>query len=172
MTLLLLTTSSAALSLPLRTASFSRATLLTVDPKFEQCACEIHTQMVLYLQAMDKAMKLVHDEDCECGGCDRWLSMFKNLGSFSDSLACAKVDLLAGDPEKRVEFFGQKPECSSMTCDRCGFNGPDGIPASCPVIARNKDRIVEWVVFGTYTHPDRKVKKDQQLPKTGTLGEL
>lgn len=106
--------------------------------------------------------------------------MFKTLDSFSESLTCGKVDLLANDPEQLYEVSGRQPQsmqcssmqCISMACEMCGFRGPDGIPPSCPVIEAHKDLEVEWTRFEDVRMDDGSVVKKQQVPVKGTLQDL
>ena len=75
-----------------------------VLPKMEQCACEIHTQQNHYLVALAHLWPAIHDDcSCECTwckeGCGKWAEMTRNLGNFSNLLACPKVNFFKDDPE-------------------------------------------------------------------------
>ncbi|CAM9845623.1 unnamed protein product, partial [Pylaiella littoralis] len=50
-----------------------------------------------------------------------------HLDTFSDAVACPKVDLRAGDPKYDV-FNWRKPESSAFLCAECGFGGPKRTP--------------------------------------------
>lgn len=90
----------------------------------------------------------------------------------SQALACEKVDLLEGDSDEGVEFWGRKPACSAMKCSDCGFGTSGGIPTNCTAMAKHKDKLVGWIRFEDQTMPDGKVHKKQQLPQTGRLEDL
>lgn len=143
-----------------------------------QCACQIHTQQLLYLKALGFLMPAIHANcDCTCSwcdelGCKKWAGMCESLGNFSQSLACDKVDLLEGDPNGGFEFWGRKPACTTMKCAECGFGKPNGIPADCKAVEGSADRVVGWIRFGDQTMEDGKVHKKQQLPQAGTLSAL
>lgn len=104
-------------------------------PVIEQCCCKIHSQQDLYIQALQTVDMDSHGE-CECRWCRwsgvdggrKWKEAWRHLSSFSDAVACPKVDLRAGDSEDDVGFWGRKPECSSFDCSECGFGKAGGIP--------------------------------------------
>lgn len=149
-----------------------------MEPKVLQCACQIHTQQQLYLESLLFLMGAVHQDcKCECDwcdrlGCKRWSNMCQNLGTFSQALACEKVDLLEGDSGEGVEFWGRKPACSALKCSDCGFGKSGGIPTNCTAMAKHKDKLVGWIRFEDQTMPDGKVHKKQQLPQTGRFEDL
>lgn len=98
--------------------------------------------------------------------------MSRNLGTFSEALACEKVNLLGNDPEGGFEFMGRKPSCVAMNCAECGFGKPNGIPSDCKALERCLDRQVGWIRFQDQKLEDGTVHKKQQIPVTGTLREL
>lgn len=150
----------------------------SVEPKVSQCACQIHWQQQLHLESFLFLMGAVHQDcGCECDWCDRlgsirWSDMCKNLATFSQECACEKVDLLEGDSDEEVEFWGRKPACSAMKCSECGFGKRGGIPTNYTAMAKHKDKLVGWIRFEDQTMPDGKVHKKQQLPQTGRLEDL
>lgn len=98
--------------------------------------------------------------------------MSKDLPSFSQALACAKVNLLSGDPDGGFVFMGRKPACNAMECSDCGFGKPNGIPTNCKALLRSADRHVGWIRFEDQTMENGQVHKKQQIPVVGKLGEL
>ncbi|CAM9478793.1 unnamed protein product [Pylaiella littoralis] len=102
----LLTVGCFALPTPNRVSRF----IVPVEPKVSQCACMIHTQQKLYLDALRFLMGAIHVNcDCTCSwcddnGCKKWAGMCTSLHAFSEELACPKVDLLAGDASGGFEF--------------------------------------------------------------------
>lgn len=170
-------------SLPFAILARLLALLLPVAPKVSQCACQIHTQQEFYLKALTMLWPSIHGEDCECGcawctseGCDKWRDMSRDLSTFSQALACEKVDLLAGDPDGGYQLMGRKRKCVAMKCAECGFGGLHGIPLDCEASAKCADRPVGWIRFqdqvvenGT---KDGAKHSNQQVPVVGTLQEL
>ena len=118
--------------------------------KTDQCACKIHTQQDLYLKAL-REVDLQGRVACAC----RWCSapdgqaarkgMWDHLGTFSEALACPKVDLREGDPEDDAGFMGRKPACSSMDCMLCGFGKEGGIP-TCKAL-ETSEQLVKWTRY-------------------------
>ncbi|CAN0331182.1 unnamed protein product [Pylaiella littoralis] len=162
-----------------------RSTFLTtrcgclVEPRVSQCACEIHTQQSLYLEALAMVMGSMHEDcDCTCSwcdggeGCKKWTGMCRNLHNFSEELLCEKVDLLAEDTEGGFEHWGRKPECVAGECSDCGFGNPDGIPTDCAALAASAHRMMGWIRFEDQKMEDGKTHKKQQLPQVGPLGDL
>lgn len=155
-----------------------RASYPAVEPKVSQCACQIHTQQSLYLDALKWLMPSVHTNcDCSCDwcdggeGCKKW-SDLRSLHNFSEELCCAKVDLLEGDPSGGFEYFGRKPACATGRCDDCGFGKPNGIPEHCEALENNAHRSVGWIKFQDQKMADGQVHKKQQVPQQGPLGDL
>lgn len=159
----------------------TRCKCLTL-PVMEQCACKIHSQQVLYIEALCGVDMASHGE-CRCRWCSvdngsKWGEVWKHLGTSSDALACPKVDLLAADPEDDVGFMGRKPECTALECSSCGFGGAEGIPV-CSRLKKSEQK-VWWKVFvDVVTVPaseDGKVKAkklaNQTIPKEGKLCDL
>lgn len=152
---------------------------VTVEPKVSQCACQIHTQQGLYLKAFEMLMPAIHANcDCTCkwcdggSGCGKWMAMCKDLHSFSEALACEKVDFLEEDRGGRFEHWGRKPACVAMECSECGFGNPGGIPMNCDALGSMADRVVGWLRFEDQVMEDGKVHKKQQIPQAGKLGDL
>lgn len=97
-------------------------------PAMEQCACKIHSQQVLYIEALANVDMTSHGE-CRCRWCcveggSKWRETWKHLGTFSDAIACPKVDLRAADP-KGDEWMGRRPECNAFDCEKCGFSSKE-----------------------------------------------
>lgn len=90
---------------------------------------------------------------CDRLGCKRWSDVFKNLSTFSQGLACDKVDLLEGDSEEGGEFWGRKPACSAMKFSDCGFGKKRGIPTNCTAMAKHEDTLVGWIRFEDQSMP-------------------
>ncbi|CAN0350989.1 unnamed protein product [Pylaiella littoralis] len=164
---------------PGRTTFLSTRCGCLVEPEVSQCACQIHTQQSQYLDALEFLMGGVHGRDCDCAcdwcdgaGCQKWTGMCKNLHSFSEALACAKVNLLEGDPSGGVEHWARKPACTAGSCDECGFGNPNGIPTDCQAFEKHSHRLVGWLRFEDQTMEDGTVHKKQQIPQTGSLGTL
>lgn len=152
---------------------------IAVEPKVSQCACQIHTQQSLYLEALGFVMGSVH-EDCDCTcrwcegghGCKRWAEMCRSLHNFSECLMCEKVDLLAEDSNGGFEHWGRMPECVHGNCSDCGFGNPNGIPTDCAALADSAHRMMGWIRFEDQKMEDGKVHKKQQIPQVGSLGDL
>lgn len=143
-----------------------------------QCACEIHTQQELCLDALGFYMVAVHINcDCTCSwcdglGCKKWTGMCESLGKFSQGLACEKVNLLEGEPNGGSEIWGRKPKCAAMKCPDCGFGKPNGIPTDCRALEHAADNVVAWIRFEDKTMDDGKVHERQQVPRADTLRAL
>ncbi|CAM9212837.1 unnamed protein product [Ectocarpus sp. 12 AP-2014] len=163
---------------PGRTTFLSTRCGCLVEPKVSQCACMIHTQQNLYLDALRFFMAAIHANcDCTCSwcegqGCQKWVGMCKSLHAFSEALACPKVDLLAGDASGGFEFWGRKPVCVAGTCAECGFGKPNGIPTDCQAFASHAERPVGWIRFMDQKMSDGTVHSKQKLPQSGKLSEL
>lgn len=121
--------------------------------------------------------------ECQCRWCSvdsgsRWREAWKHLGTFSDAIACPKVDLRAVDPKDDIGFMGRKPECTAFECAKCGFGGADGIPFCSKL--ESSEQMVVWKMFeDVITVPasaDGKVKAkklaNQTVPKEGKLCDL
>ncbi|CAN0279996.1 unnamed protein product [Ectocarpus sp. 6 AP-2014] len=147
----------------------------------EQCACKIHSQQVLYIEALANVDMTSHGE-CRCRWCNadggsRWRETWKHLGTFSDAIACPKVNLRVADPEGDG-WMGRKPECNALDCAKCGFGGADGIPICSKL--ENSEQTVVWKMFeDVITAPasaDGKIKAkklaNQTVPKEGKLCDL
>ena len=94
-----------------------------VVPKVEQCACEIHTQQNQYLDALAHLWGIIHAAcSCQCAwcmeGCGKWSEMTRNMGKFSDFLACPKVNLFQDDPDSGefMERTRQARRCPRLHC--------------------------------------------------------
>ncbi|CAB1097274.1 unnamed protein product [Ectocarpus sp. CCAP 1310/34] len=116
---------------PGRTLFLSTRCKCLVLPAMEQCACKIHSQQVLCIEALAIVDMTSHDE-CDCRWCNvdggrRWRETWKHMGTFSDAIACPKVNLRAADPEGD-SWMGRKPECNALDCAMCGLGGTDDIP--------------------------------------------
>lgn len=75
--------------------------------------------------------------ECDCRWCsapdgnETWqAAMWAHLGTFSDAIACPKVNFRAGDPQDKFGFMGRKPACSFSDCTLCGFGKQRGMPTS------------------------------------------
>ena len=118
--------------------------------KTDQCACKIHTQQDLYLKAL-REVDVEGRTACDCKWCSTpdgqaaWKKMWEHLGTFSEALACPKVDLREADPEDEVGFMRRKPTCSSMDCMLCGFGKEGGIP-TCKALERS-EQLVKWTRY-------------------------
>ncbi|CAB1103201.1 unnamed protein product [Ectocarpus sp. CCAP 1310/34] len=167
---------------PGRTLFLSTRCKCQTLPVMEQCACKIHSQQVLYIEALANVDMASHG-DCSCRWCtvdggSKWRETWKHLGTFSDAIACPKVNLRAEDPEDNVGFMGRKPECSAFKCKECGFGGAKGIP-TCTRLETSQ-KTVEWKEFeDVITVPasaDGKIKAkklaNQTIPKEGRLCDL
>ncbi|CAN0402065.1 unnamed protein product [Pylaiella littoralis] len=150
-----------------------------VEPRASRCACEIHTQQSLYLEALGMLMGSMHDNcDCTCRwceggeGCKRWLGMCRSLHNFSDEFMCEKVDMLGEDKEDEFEHWGRRPACVAGKCSNCGFGNPNGIPTDCLALGRAAHRMVGWIRFQDQEMEDGKTHKKQQLPQVGPLRDL
>eukprot|EP00903_Cladosiphon_okamuranus_P012902 g12046.t1 len=160
---------------PGRTRFLSTRCKCLTAPKTDQCACKIHTHQTFYLEALEN-MTLVDRPVCDCRWCSAedgdaiWKGHWRHLGTFSDALACPKVDLLAGDPEKDSEFMGRKPECASSDCNVCGFGQERGIPF-CKALETSK-QLVKWKHYGDLERPGKTPLRDQVLEKEGKLCDL
>lgn len=76
-----------------------------MDPKYEQHPWQTHTQMVLLRRGLNRAMKVVHSEGCECVG----VATNGSPCSKQPALLCGEfVDLLTTDPEQRVMVIGRQ----------------------------------------------------------------
>ena len=66
--------------------------------KTDQCACKIHTQQDFYLKAL-REVDVQGRAACDCRWCSTpdghatWKGMWEHLGTFSEALACPKVNL-------------------------------------------------------------------------------
>ena len=134
---------------PGRTLFLWRRCKCLILPVMEPCACKIHSQQVLYIEALAGVNMASHGE-CQCrwcsvGGGSKWQETWKHLGTFSDAIACQKVNLREGDPKDDVGYLHWKPECCAFTCKECGFGGPGGIP-NCERL-ENSEKEVQWKVF-------------------------
>lgn len=152
---------------------------LAVEPRASQCACEIHTQQSLYLEALGMLMGSMHDNcDCTCRwceggeGCKTWLGMCRSLHNFSDELMCEKVDMLGEDKEDEFEHWGRRPECVAGKCSNCGFGNLNGIPTDCLALGRAAHKMVGWIRFQDQEMEDGKTHKKQQLPQVRPLRDL
>eukprot|EP00903_Cladosiphon_okamuranus_P008202 g7897.t1 len=160
---------------PGRTRFLSTRCKCLTAPKTDQCACKIHTQQTFYLEALEN-MTLVDRPVCDCRWCSAedgdaiWKGHWRHLGTFSDALACPKVDLRAGDPEEDSEVMGRKPECASSDCNVCGFGKEGGIPF-CKVLETSK-QLVKWKHYGDLERPGKTTLRDQVLEKEGELCDL
>lgn len=149
-----------------------------MEPKVSQCACQIHTQQKQYLDSLGFLMGGVHrDCDCTCDwcdgeGCQKWIDMCRNLHSFSDGFACAKVNLLEKDSSGGFEHWARKPACTAGKCADCGFGNLNGIPTGCQALEKHSHRHVGWICFEDQTMEDGTVHKKQQMPQNGPLGTL
>ncbi|CAB1114187.1 unnamed protein product [Ectocarpus sp. CCAP 1310/34] len=166
---------------PGRTLFLSTRCKCLVLPAMEQCACKIHSQQVLYIEALANVDMTSHGE-CRCRWCNadggsRWRETWKHLGTFSDAISCPKVDLQAVNPEGDG-WMGRKPECNALDCAKCGFGGADGIPICSKL--ENSEQTVVWKMFeDVITAPasaDGKIKAKklatQTVPKEGKLCDL
>ncbi|CAB1110387.1 unnamed protein product [Ectocarpus sp. CCAP 1310/34] len=166
---------------PGRTLFLSTRCKCLVLPAMEQCACKIHSQQVLYIEALANVDMTSHGE-CDCRWCNvdggrRWRETWKHMGTFSDAIACPKVNLRAADPEGD-SWMGRKPECNALDCAMCGFGGTDGIPI-CSKLETSEQTVV-WKMFeDVITVPasaDGKIKAkklaNQTVPKEGKLCDL
>ena len=148
----------------------------------EQCACKIHSQQVLYIEAL-ASVDMASYGECPCQWCSvdessKWREAWKHLRTFSDAVACPKVNLRAKDPEDNVGLMGRKPECRALECKECGSEGVKGIPI-CTRLETSQEQ-VQWKVFEDMitvpTSADGKVKaqklEDQTIPKEGRLYDL
>ncbi|CAB1107057.1 unnamed protein product [Ectocarpus sp. CCAP 1310/34] len=163
---------------PGRTLFLSTRCGCLVEPKISPCACQIHTQQGLYLK-VEMLMPAMHSNcDCTCkrcdggSGCGKWMAMCKDLHSFSEALACEKVDFLEEDRGGKFEHWGRKPACVAMECSECGFGNPGGIPMNCDALGSMADRVVGWLRFEDQVMEDGKVHKKQQIPQAGKLDDL
>ena len=134
---------------PGRTVFLSTGCKCLTLPVMEQCACNIHSQQVLYIEALANVDMASHGE-CPCqwwnvDGGSKWREAWKHLGTFSDAVACPKVNLRAKDPEDNVGFMGREPECSALKCKEYGFGGAKGIP-TCTRLETSQEK-VQWKVF-------------------------
>ncbi|CAB1110583.1 unnamed protein product [Ectocarpus sp. CCAP 1310/34] len=59
----------------------------------------------------------------------QWRETWKHLGTFSDAIACPKVNLRAADPGGDG-WMGRKPECNALDCAKCGFGGAKAFPSA------------------------------------------
>ena len=105
----------------------------------------------------------------------KWKEAWRHLGSFSDAIACPKVDLRADDPEDDVGFWGaSRSAARSAACSECGFGKAGGIPLCKRLEESVKE--VEWNVFKdvTTTSTDGKVRKLQNktVPTQGRVCNL
>ncbi|CAB1115972.1 unnamed protein product [Ectocarpus sp. CCAP 1310/34] len=114
----------------------------------EQFACKIHSQQVLYIEALANVDMTSHRE-CGCRWCNvdggrRWWETWKHVGTFSDAIARPKVNLRAAGPEGN-SWMGRKPECNALGCAMCGLGGTDGIPI-CSKLETSEQTVV-WKMF-------------------------
>ncbi|CAB1115158.1 unnamed protein product [Ectocarpus sp. CCAP 1310/34] len=166
---------------PDRTLFLSTHCKCLVLPAMEQCACKIHSQQVLYIEALANVDMPSHGE-CDCRWCNvdggrRWRETWKHMGTFSDAIACPKVNLRAADLEGD-SWMGRKPECNALDCAMCGLGGTDGIPI-CSKLETSEQTVV-WKMFeDVITVPasaDGKIKAkklaNHTVPKEGKLCDL
>lgn len=143
---------------PGRTLFLSTRCKCLTTPKTDQCACKIHTQQDLYLKAL-REVTVQGREACDCRWCSaadgdkRWKQLWEHLGTFSDVIACPKVDLRAGDPHDEHGFMGRKPACSSFDCQFCGFGKQGGIP-TCKAL-ETSPQLVKWTRYEDVERPGK-----------------
>ena len=83
------------------------------------------------------------------------------MGTFSDAVACPKVNLRAGDPDDEHGFIGLKPECASSECNVCGFGKDGGIPY-CKALETSEPQ-VRWTSCENLERPGGKKTLPKQL---------
>lgn len=159
------------LSDPGRTLFLSTRCKCLTLPSTEQCACKIHTQQVMYLDAL-RDVPVLGRGACDCrwrssvDGDKEWKRLWTHLGTFSEALTCAKVDLRGGDFHDEHGFMGRKPDCSSFDCTECGFGRHGGIP-TCKVLETSDQRVV-WKRYEDVWKLGKKFP-NQQVEKEGKL---
>lgn len=145
------------------------------SPKIDQCACKIHTQQTYYLAAL-REVDVQGRDACNC----RWCSvenggsegkkMWSNRGSFSEAIACPKVDLRPGDPDATGGFMGRKLECGFSDCEVCGFGREGGIP-TCKALEESQ-QLVEWTRYEDLEREGKKPLPNQLVTKECKLCDL
>ena len=161
---------------PGRTLFLSTRCRCLTAPKTDQCACKTHTQQQLYLNAL-KDVTVEGRSACDCRWCSAvdgdaiWKGHWQHLGTFSDAVACPKVNLRAGDPDDEHGFIGRKPECASSECNVCGFGKDRGIPY-CKALETSEQQ-VRWTRYEDLERPGgKKTLPNQQVSKEGKLCDL
>ena len=161
---------------PGRTLFLSTRCKCLTAPKTDQCACKIHTQQDLYLKALKDVTVANRSQVCDCRWCQSangdevWKGHFQHLGTFSEAIACPKVDLRAGDPHEDMKFMGRKPACASFNCNDCGFGKDGGIPF-CKVL-ETSEQTVEWTRYEDLERPGNTPLPNQLVMKPGKLCDL
>ena len=89
------------------------------------------------------------------------------MGTFSDAVACPKVDLRAGDPEEEHGFVGRKPERASSQCNVCSFRKEGGIPY-CKALETSEQQM-KWTRYEDLERPGKKTLPNQQVSREGKL---
>ena len=94
-----------------------------------QCACKILSQQAMYIEALANVDTTSHGK-CRCRWCsaDRGSKLREtwiHLGTFSDVIACPKVNMRAADPEGD-EWMGRRPECNALTAKSADFQWRGG----------------------------------------------
>ena len=92
------------------------------------------------------------------------------MGTFSEAIACPKVDLRARDPHEDMKFMGRKPECASFDCNVCGFDKEGGIPFR--KVLETSEQTVEWTRYEDLERPGDTPLPNQLVSKSGKLCDL
>lgn len=97
----------------------------------ERCACKIHSQQMLYVQALGNVDMVGHGKClcrwCSVAGGSKWREAWKHLGTFSDAIAWPQLDPWTADPQSDVGFIRRNPKCTPLECLECGFDGAEVI---------------------------------------------